>query len=65
MPGVLVADAMDLQKMFNMQGVANICKSLTLKDVVALPLSFLCRNTVNEWVNMAQHDYPKTICEEE
>jgi len=53
MPGVLEADEMGLGKMFASLGAAMICKLLTEKFVMGLPLSTLWVNTLDRWVNLA------------
>jgi len=52
MPGALVADEMGLGKTFTSVAAAMICKLLTEKVVMGLPLSILWGNTLDEWVNM-------------
>jgi hypothetical protein len=51
MPGALVADEMGLGKTFTSVAAAMLCKLVTKKDVMGLPLSFLLKNTLEEWVN--------------
>jgi len=64
MPGVLVADEMDLGQTFMSVVAAMICKLLTKKVVMGLLLAIMWGNTLEEWVNMAQNDYPGIIGEE-
>jgi hypothetical protein len=64
MPGALVADEMGLGKTFTSVAAAMICRLLTEKVVMGLPLSILWRNTLAEWVNMVQNDSPGIISEE-
>jgi len=64
MPGGLVADEMGLAKTFTSVAAAMLCKLLTEKVVMWLPLSILWGNTPEEWVNMVQNNYPRIINEE-
>jgi len=64
MPGALVADEMCLGKTFTSVAAAMICKLLTEKVVMGLPLSILWGNTLEEWVNLAQNDFPGIIGDE-
>jgi len=64
MAGALVADEMGLCKMVALVAVAMTCNLLTVKVVVGFPLSILCGNTLEEWVNMAQNDCHGIIDEE-
>jgi hypothetical protein len=64
MPGALVADKMGLGKIFISVAAAMICKLLTEKDVMGLPQSILWVNTLAEWVNVVQNDFPRIIGEE-
>ena len=43
-----MADKMGLGKMFTIVAVAMICKWLTEKDIMGLPLSILQANTLEE-----------------
>jgi len=63
-PGGLVVADMDCGKAFTLVAVAMICKLLTEKVVVELPLSILWGKTLDLWVNMVQNDYPRVIGEE-
>jgi len=65
MPGVLVGDEMGLTKTFTSVVAAMICKLLTEKVVMGLSLWIMCGNTLEEWVNMAQNDYPGVIGKEQ
>jgi len=58
MPGALVADEMGLGKTFTSVAAAMICKLLTENSVMGLPLSIFWGNTLDEWVNMVQNDFP-------
>jgi len=64
MPGALVADVMGLGKTFTSVAAAMICKLLTEKVVMGLPLSILSGNTLAEWVNMVQNNFPRIIVKE-
>jgi len=64
MPGALVADEMGLGRIFTSVAAAMICKLLTEKVDMGLPLSILWGNTCEEWVNMAQNNYHRIMCEE-
>jgi len=61
MPGALVADEMGLGNTFTSVAAAMICKLLTEKVVMWLPLLNLWGNTLDEWVNMVQNDFPGII----
>jgi len=58
MPGGLVEDEMGLGKTFTSVAAAMLCKLVTEKVVMGLPLSILWGNTVEEWVNLAQNNIP-------
>ena len=64
MPGALVADEMGLRKTFTSVAAAMICKLLTEKVVMGLPLLILYENTLAEWVNMVPNNFPRLIGEE-
>ena len=64
MLGALVADKTGHGKTFTSVAAAMICKLLTEKVVMGLPLSILLGNNVEEWVNMVQNDVPGIIGEE-
>jgi hypothetical protein len=64
MPGALVADEMGLGKTFTSVAAAMICKLLTEKVVMGLPLSILWGNTLEEWVILADNDFPGIVGEE-
>jgi hypothetical protein len=64
MPGALVADEMGLGKTFTLVAVAMIGKLLTEKVVMGLLRSILLGNTLQQWVDMAQNNYPRIIGEE-
>jgi len=56
MLGALVADEMGLSKSFTSVAAGTICKPLTEKVVMGLPLSIVWGNSLEELVNMAQND---------
>src|SRR5882757_5906467 len=64
MPGALVADEMGLGKTFTSVAAAMLCKLLTEKVVMGLPLSILWGNTLEEWVILADNDFPGIVGEE-
>jgi len=59
-----VADEMGLGKTFTSVAAAMICKLLTEKVVMGLLLSILWGNTLEEWVNVVQNNFPGIIGEE-
>jgi len=59
-----VADDMGLGKTFTWVAVAMLCKLLTEKVVMGLPLSILWGNTLEEWVILALNDFPHIVSEE-
>jgi len=65
MPGALVADEMGLGKTFTSVAAAMLCKLVTEKVVMGWPLSILWRNTLEEWVNLVQNDFPGIIGDEQ
>jgi hypothetical protein len=52
---------MGLAKTFTSEAVVIICKLLTEKVVIGLPLLVLWRNTIEEWMNNTQKDCPRII----
>jgi hypothetical protein len=64
MPGALVADEMGLGKTFTSVAAAMLCKLVTEKVVMGLPLSILWGNTLEEWVILAHNDFPGIVGEE-
>jgi len=56
MPGASVADEMGLWMTFISVAAAMICKLLTEKVVMGLPLSILWGNTLEEWVILMHND---------
>ena len=65
MPGALVADEMGLGKTFTSVAAAMLCKLVTEKVVMGLPLSILWGNTLEEWVILAHNDFPGIVGEEQ
>ena len=64
MPGALVAEKIGLGKTFTSVAAAMICKLVTEKVVMGLPLSILWGNTMEEWVILAHNDFPGIVGEE-
>ena len=64
MPGALVADEMGLGKTFTSVAAAKLCKLVTEKVVMRLPLLILWGNTLEEWVILANNDFPSIVGEE-
>jgi SNF2 family DNA or RNA helicase len=64
MPGALVADEMGLGKTVTSIAAAMLCKLLTEKVVMGLPLSILWGNTLEEWVILEENDFPGIVGEE-
>jgi len=64
MPGALVADEMGLGKTFTLVAAALLCKLVTEKVVMGLPLSILWGNTIEEWVILVQINFPGIVGEE-
>jgi hypothetical protein len=64
MPGAMVADEMGVGKTTALVAAAIICKLLTENIVMGLPLSILWENSLAEWVNMVQNDFPGIIGDE-
>jgi hypothetical protein len=64
MPGALVADEMGLGKTFTSVAAAMLCKLLTEKVVLGLPLTILWWNTLEEWVILGHSDFPGIVGEE-
>jgi hypothetical protein len=61
MAGALVADTMGLGKTFTMVTAAMIFTLLTELGVMGLPLLIVWGNTLEEWVDLVQHDFPAII----
>jgi hypothetical protein len=64
MPEALVEDEMGLGNTFTSVAAAMLCKLVTEKVVMGLPLSILCGNTLDEWVILAHNDFPGIVGEE-
>jgi hypothetical protein len=64
MPGALVADEMGLGKNSTSIAAAMLCKLVTEKVVMGLPLSILWGNTLQEWVILAHNVFPCIVGEE-
>jgi len=64
MPGALVADEMGLGKTFTFVAAAMLCKLVTEKGVMGLPLCIVWGNTLEEWVIWAHNDFPGIVGEE-
>jgi len=64
MPGALVADEMGLGKTFTSVAAAMLCKLVTEKVVMGLPLSIVWADTLEEWVILAVNDFPGIVSEE-
>jgi hypothetical protein len=58
MPGALVVDKMGDGKTFTSVAVAMLCILLTEKDLMGLPLSILWKNMLEDWVELAQNNFP-------
>jgi hypothetical protein len=64
MPGVLVADEMGLGKTFTLVAAAMLCKLVTEKVVMGLPLSILQGNTLEELVILVHNNFPGIVGED-
>jgi hypothetical protein len=64
MPGAMVADEMGIGKTWTSVSAGMICKLLTEKVVMGLPQSILWGNTVEEWVMLADDDFPGIVGEQ-
>jgi hypothetical protein len=58
MPGALVAGEMGLGKTFTSVAAAMHCKLVTEKVVMELPLSIIWGKYLEEWVFLAQNNFP-------
>jgi hypothetical protein len=63
MPGALVADEMGLGKTFTSVAAAMLCKVVNEKVVMGFPLSILPEITLQEWVILADNDFPGIVGE--
>jgi len=57
-------DEMGPRKTFTSIAAAMLCKFVTDKDVMWLPLSILWGNTLQEWVILAHNNFPGIVGEE-
>jgi hypothetical protein len=64
MPEAPVVDEMGLGKTFTSVAAAMICKLVTEKVGMGLPLSILWGNTLEEWVILVHNDFPGIVGEE-
>jgi len=64
MPGALVVIEIGLGKTCTSSAAAMLCKLVTEKVVMGLPLSILWGNTLEEWVILTHNDFPGTVGEE-
>jgi len=64
MPGALVAEEMGLGMTFTSVAAAMLCKLVTEKVVMGLPLSILWGNTLEEWEILADNDFPGIVGQE-
>jgi len=64
MPGGLVEDEMGLGKTFTSVAAAMLCTFVTEKVVMGLPLSISWGNTLEEWVILADYNFPWIVGEE-
>jgi len=62
-PGALVVDEMGLGKTFTSVAAAMLCKLVTEKVVMGLPLSILWGNSLEEWVILAHTGFPGIVGE--
>jgi hypothetical protein len=63
-PEALVADEMDFGKTFISVATGMLCKLLTAKVVMGLPLPILWGNDLGEWVILAANDYHGIVGED-
>jgi hypothetical protein len=59
-----VADEMSLGKTFTSVAAAMLCKLVTEKVVMGLPLTNLWGNTLEEWVTLAHNNFPGIVGDE-
>jgi len=64
LPGALVADEMGLGKTITSVAAAMLCKLVTEKVVMGLPLSILWGNNLEQWVILPDNDFPGIVSEE-
>jgi len=65
MRGAPVADEMGIGKTFTSVAVAMLCKFVTEKVVIGLPLSIVWGNTLEEWVILLLNDCPGIVGQEQ
>jgi len=63
-PGALVADEMCLGKTFTSVAAAMLCKLVTERVVIGLPLSILWGNTIEQWVISAHNNFTGIVSAE-
>jgi hypothetical protein len=63
-PGAPVADEMGVGKTFTSVAAAMLCTLVTETVVMELPLSILWGNTLEEWVILADNNFPGIVGEE-
>jgi len=59
-----VVDEMGLRKTFTSVAVVMLCKLVTEKVVMGLPLPILWGNTCEEWEILVHNDFPGVVSEE-
>jgi hypothetical protein len=64
MSGALVADEMALGKTFTSVAAAMLLNLVTENVIMGLPLSILWGNTLEDWVILADNDFPGIVGEE-
>jgi hypothetical protein len=65
MPGALVVDEMGLGNIFTLVAAAMLCKLVTEKVQMKLPLSTLWGNTLEEWVTLVHNNFSGIVGEEQ
>jgi len=63
MPGALVVEEMGLGKTFTLFAVAMLCKLVTERVVLGLPMSILWGNTLEGWAIVPHNDIPSIVGE--
>ena len=64
MAGALVVDEMGLGMTFTSVAAAMLCKLVTEKVVMGLPLPILWGNTIDKWEILARNNFPGIVSEE-
>jgi len=64
MPGALAAEEIGLGETFTLVAAAVLCKLVTEKVIMVLPLFILWENTLEEWVDLALNGFPGIIGDE-